>query len=67
LGLDEKNRRKIAMEKINLSDARTRFCELARRAAAGEEFVIVKNGKPRAKIVAIDPQSTSMKTKFIPL
>lgn len=35
---------------FNLYDAKTRLSELVDRAAAGEEIVIAKNGKPLAKL-----------------
>lgn len=36
---------------INLYDAKTRLSELVERAAAGEEIVIAKAGKPKARLV----------------
>ena len=36
---------------INLDDAKTNLSKLVDRAAAGEEVVIAKAGKPRAKLV----------------
>lgn len=36
---------------INLSDTKTRLSELVERAAAGEEIVIAKAGKPKARLV----------------
>ncbi|HYU11669.1 MAG TPA: type II toxin-antitoxin system Phd/YefM family antitoxin [Stellaceae bacterium] len=36
---------------VNLYDAKTRLSELVERAAAGEEIVIAKSGKPKAKLV----------------
>ena len=36
---------------INLYDAKTHLSELVERAAAGEEIVIAKAGKPKAKLV----------------
>lgn len=35
---------------FNLYDAKTRLSELVDRAAAGEEIIIAKNGKPLAKL-----------------
>ena len=35
---------------FNLYDAKTRLSELVDRAAAGEEIVIAKNGKPLARL-----------------
>ena len=36
---------------INLYEAKTHLSELVERAAAGEEIVIAKAGKPKAKLV----------------
>ncbi len=35
---------------IPVSEAKAKFSEILRRAAAGEEIVVTKNGKPFAKI-----------------
>jgi prevent-host-death family protein len=40
---------------INLDDAKTNLSKLVDRAAAGEEVVIAKAGKPRAKLVPYQP------------
>lgn len=49
------------MEQVNIHDAKTRFSRLVDRAAAGEEIVIAKAGKPVAKLVAVKPQPTPRK------
>ena len=38
-------------ETVNLYAAKTNFSKLVERAAAGEEIVIAKSGKPKAKLV----------------
>ena len=38
---------------VNIYEAKTRLSELVERAAAGEEIVIAKAGKPRARLVAL--------------
>jgi prevent-host-death family protein len=38
---------------INLYDAKTRLSELVDRAAAGEEVIIAKAGKPMARLVSL--------------
>ena len=38
---------------LNLYEAKTRLSSLVDQAAAGEEIIIAKNGKPMAKLVAI--------------
>jgi prevent-host-death family protein len=40
---------------LNLYDAKTQLSSLVELAAAGEEIVIAKNGKPMAKLVAFKP------------
>jgi prevent-host-death family protein len=37
---------------LNLYDAKTQLSSLVELAAAGEEIIIAKNGKPMAKLVA---------------
>ena len=39
-------------ETVNLYDAKTNLSQLVERAAAGEEVVIAKAGRPKAKLVA---------------
>lgn len=36
---------------VNLYEAKTRLSELVDRAAAGEEIVIAKSGKPMARLI----------------
>lgn len=38
---------------LNLYDAKTNLSALVEEAAAGEEIVIAKNGKPRARLVPL--------------
>ena len=42
------------MDKLNLYEAKTRLSELVDRAAAGEEIVIAKAGRPVARLVAME-------------
>ena len=42
-------------ETVNLYDAKTNLSKLVDRAAAGEEIVIAKAGKPKAKLVPYQP------------
>ncbi len=42
---------------VNLYEAKTHLSSLVERAAAGEEIVIAKNGKPMARLVALGPSS----------
>lgn len=41
---------------VNLYDAKTQLSDLVERAAAGEEIIIAKNGKPRARLVPLPAQ-----------
>jgi len=40
---------------INLYEAKTNLSKLVDRAAAGEEIIIAKAGKPKAKLVPYQP------------
>jgi prevent-host-death family protein len=42
------------MAQVNLYEAKTNLSDLVERAAAGEEIVIAKAGKPRARLVRIE-------------
>ena len=42
-------------ETINLYEAKTQLSKLVDRAASGEEIVIAKAGKPKAKLVPYEP------------
>lgn len=44
---------------LNLYDAKTNLSALVEEAAAGEEIVIAKNGKPRARLVALADKSAA--------
>ena len=39
---------------VNLYEAKTKLSELVDRAAAGEEIVIAKSGKPKARLVPVE-------------
>ena len=43
------------MTTLNLYEAKTQLSKLVDRAAAGEEIVIAKAGKPKAKLVPYEP------------
>lgn len=40
---------------VNVHEAKTHLSRLLDRAAAGEEIVIGRNGKPVARLVALEP------------
>jgi prevent-host-death family protein len=39
---------------VNVADAKSRLPELIERAAAGEEIILARAGKPRARLVGLD-------------
>src|SRR5436309_3154017 len=41
------------MKPVNIYDAKTRLSELVDRAAAGEEIIIAKAGRPAARLVPL--------------
>jgi len=41
------------MKQVNLYEAKTDLSALVEAAAAGEEIIIAKHGKPKAKLVAL--------------
>jgi prevent-host-death family protein len=43
------------VDPINLYEAKTKLSELVDRAAAGEEIVIARHGRPVARLVAYAP------------
>ena len=38
---------------VNVADAKTRLPELIERAAAGEEIILARAGKPRARLIGL--------------
>lgn len=42
------------MKQVNLYEAKTNLSQLVEDAAAGEEIIIAKNGKPVARLVKIE-------------
>jgi prevent-host-death family protein len=51
----------MASASINIHEAKTHFSRLVDRAAAGEEIVIAKAGKPVAKLVPLGRDMTPRK------
>ena len=41
------------MEAVNIYDAKTRLSQLVDKAAAGEDVVVSRNGKPLVRITAL--------------
>ena len=44
------------MKVVNMHAAKTNLSELIKRARAGEEIIIARDGVPVAKVVAVDHQ-----------
>jgi prevent-host-death family protein len=45
------------MDHVNVYEAKTKLSELIDRAAAGEEIVIARHGRPVARLVSYQPRS----------
>ena len=46
------------MTTVNIHEAKTHLSRYVEQAAAGEEIIIAKAGKPVARLVAIEPPAT---------
>ncbi len=46
------------MKPVNIHEAKTHLSRLVERAAAGEEIVIAKSGKPMARLVPLEETMT---------
>ena len=49
------------MESVNIYDAKTRLSQLVDKAAAGEDVVVSRNGKPLVRITALTPPKRRVK------
>ncbi len=47
-------RKPVVRETVTLYQAKTHLSRLVERAAAGEEIVIAKSGRPRARLVPLE-------------
>lgn len=47
-------RKHVVRESVNIYEAKTSLSELVERAANGEEIIIAKAGKPRARLVPLE-------------
>ncbi|MDQ3138620.1 MAG: type II toxin-antitoxin system prevent-host-death family antitoxin [Gemmatimonadota bacterium] len=47
-------RKPVVRETVSLYEAKTQLSRLVDRAAAGEEIVIAKSGRPRARLVPLE-------------
>ena len=41
--------------RISLAEAESQWADLVRRAEAGDEIILTRDGRPAAKLVAIEP------------
>ncbi|MDB5403200.1 MAG: prevent-host-death family protein [Rhodopila sp.] len=46
------------MDTVNLYEAKTKLSQLVERAAAGEEIIIAKAGRPLARLVPLAKRTT---------
>jgi prevent-host-death family protein len=46
---------------VNVAEAKAHLSELIERAAEGEEIVLARAGKPRAKLVALESPQRSLR------
>ena len=49
------------MESVNIYDAKTRLSQLVDRAAAGEDVVVSRNGKPLVRITRLEGAKRQVK------
>jgi prevent-host-death family protein len=47
-------RKSVVRQTVSLYEAKTQLSQLVERAAAGEEIVIAKSGRPRARLVPLE-------------
>ncbi len=52
------------MKQVNLYDAKTNLSSLVDEAAAGEEIIIAKNGKAKAKLVPLTAREERPPPRF---
>jgi prevent-host-death family protein len=53
------------MTQVNLYDAKTNLSKLVERAAAGEEIVIAKGGRPLARLVPLARRTAPRELGFL--
>ncbi len=49
---------KLVREPVSLYDAKTHLSELVEQASQGQEIIIAKSGKPKARLVPLAPKDT---------
>jgi prevent-host-death family protein len=52
------------VKQLNLYEAKTQLSALVDEAAAGEEVIIAKNGRPRARLVPLQPAAPQPRREF---
>lgn len=52
--MPKKGKPLVVRETVSLYDAKTHLSELVERAASGEQIVITKSGKPKARLVPLE-------------
>ena len=52
------------MKQVNLYEAKTDLSALVEEVASGEEIIIAKNGKPKAKLVPVTPNDLRPPPRF---
>jgi len=60
LGLVKLKRRAV-IETVNIYDAKTRLSQLVDKAAAGEDVVVCRNGKPLVRITRLEAPKRRVK------
>jgi len=53
--------RRATVEIVNVAEAKSRLPELIERASKGEEIVLARNGKPRARLVPPSDESRALR------
>jgi prevent-host-death family protein len=49
-------RKRVVRESVNIYEAKTSLSELVERAAKGEEIIIARAGKPRARLLPLEEE-----------
>ena len=55
------------MQTINIHEAKTQFSRFVEQAAAGEEIIIARAGKPVARLVPLAPMDAAMPARTLGL
>src|SRR5262249_46840079 len=55
------SRQRATKAVVNVAEAKARLPELIERAAGGEEIILARSGKPRARLVALEAPARSLR------